>query len=98
MEKQIIPVLIGADLNCYNVARAFHEAYGAVSYAFGRYAIGATMSTKIVKFTAVPELEDEKVFLKTLSDFERAHPGAFLILMGCTDEYVNMIINLKEKI
>ena len=27
-EKQIIPVLLGADLNCYSVARAFHEAFG----------------------------------------------------------------------
>ena len=98
MEKQIIPVLIGADLNCYNVARAFHEEYGVVSYAFGRYAIGATMNTRIVKFTAVPELEKEDVFLKTLSDFREAHSDAYLILMGCTDEYVNMIINLKEKI
>ena len=33
MNEQLIPVLLGADLNCYNVARAFHEAYGVVSYA-----------------------------------------------------------------
>ena len=24
MEKTIVPVLLGADLNCYNIARAFH--------------------------------------------------------------------------
>ena len=40
MEKlNIIPVLLGADLNCDNMARAFHEEYGVKSYAFGRYAI-----------------------------------------------------------
>ena len=33
--KNIIPVLIGADMNCYNVARAFHEQYGVKSYASG---------------------------------------------------------------
>ena len=38
MKEKITPVLLGADLNCYNVARAFHEEYGVVSYAFGRYA------------------------------------------------------------
>ena len=26
MKKNIIPVVIGADLNCYNVVRAFHES------------------------------------------------------------------------
>ena len=35
-EENIIPVLLGADLNCYTVARAFYEAYGAFSYAFGK--------------------------------------------------------------
>ena len=33
---KVTPVLMGADLNCYSVARAFHEAYGVNSYAFGR--------------------------------------------------------------
>ena len=28
MNSQIVPVFLGADLNCYNFARAFHEAYG----------------------------------------------------------------------
>ena len=28
----IIPVLLGADLNCYNVARAFHQQYGVISF------------------------------------------------------------------
>ena len=31
--SEIIPVFLGADLNCYNFARAFHEAYGVESYA-----------------------------------------------------------------
>ena len=59
MSETIIPVLLGADLNCYNVARAFHEAYGVSSYAFGRYAVSATKYSRLVHFTAVPELEDE---------------------------------------
>ena len=28
VSETILPVLIGADMNCYNVARAFHEQYG----------------------------------------------------------------------
>ena len=58
MNEQLIPVLLGADLNCYNVARAFHEAYGIVSYAFGRYAISATKYSRIVRFTGANILRD----------------------------------------
>ena len=39
VSETILPVLIGADMNCYTLARAFHEAYGVRSYAFGRWAM-----------------------------------------------------------
>lgn len=98
MKSKLIPVLVGADLNCYNVARAFHEEYGVISYAFGRYPIGATMNSKIVKFTEVPELSEDDVFMKTLLDFADDHADSSLVLMGCTDEYANMIINHKAEL
>ena len=43
----IQPVLVGGDINCYSVARAYHEAYGVKSIAFGRYALGATKDSNI---------------------------------------------------
>ena len=98
MNEQLIPVLLGADLNCYNVARAFHEAYGVISYAFGRYAISATKYSRIIRFTAVPDMDDEAVCLKTLTDFADAHPAAKLILFACTDDYAAMMIHLKDKL
>ena len=59
LNLNVIPVLIGADQNCYNVARAFHEAYGLVSHAMGRYAIGITQHTSIVKFHRVENLNQD---------------------------------------
>jgi len=96
--KNIIPVLLGADLNCYNIARAFHEAYGVVSYAFGRYAIGATEYTKIIKFTAVDKLDEKETMVKTLTDFAAAHSDSTLILLGCTDDYVTMISENRDSL
>lgn len=92
----LTPVLMGADLNCYNVARAFHEAYGVVSYAFGRYKIGITENTRIVKFTAVEDIDQKTVFTEVLKNFADRHPGKTLILIGCTDDYVSLIIKNKE--
>ena len=96
--KNIIPVLIGADMNCYNVARAFHEQYGVKSYAFGRYAIGASNYTRIIKFTVVEKLDDPEVMVKTLTDFAEKHEGATLIAFGCTDDYASMLIHYGDRL
>lgn len=96
--KEIIPVLLGADLNCYNLARAFHEAYGVVSYAFGRYEISATKYSKIIRFTTVPDMDDETVMLRVLTEFAKAHPDAQLYLLGCTDDYAAMIIRRRGEL
>lgn len=95
-EKTIIPVLLGADLNCYSVARAFHEAYGVKSYAFGRYALGTTKHSKIVKFHIVEDVDTKEVLLPTLKKFAEEHKDELLILIGCTDAYADLIIENKD--
>ena len=96
--KNIIPVLLGADLNCYNVARAFHAEYGVKSYAFGRYAIGASNYTRIIKFTAVEKLDEPDVMVETLMRFADEHEGATLIAFGCTDDYADMLIHHGDRL
>ena len=95
MNPEIIPVLLGADLNCYSVARAFHEAYGVVSYAFGRYNLGTTDHSKIVRYTHVDNLDTAGVLLPMLENFAKEHTGKLLILVGCTDAYADLIIDIK---
>lgn len=92
------PVLLGADLNCYNVARAFHEEYGVRTQAFGRYPIGVTMNTKIIDFTTVEKLDKREIMIKTLNDYASAHIDKNLILIGCTDDYVGMIIQNRDEL
>jgi D-aspartate ligase len=94
----ITPVLLGADLNCYNVARAFHEAYGVVSYAFGRYPIGVTRNTRIIKFRAVDDLDNPDILISELKKFAAEHDGKKLILLGCTDDYAALIIKNKNQL
>ncbi len=97
-EEIITPVLLGADLNCYSIARAFHEAFGVRSYAFGRYPLGTTKYSKIVRFTAVPDLDTTEVLLSTLLDFAKKHEGERLFLIGCTDAYADLIIENRDKL
>ena len=98
MSQTIVPVLLGADLNCYNIARAFHMKYGVKSYAFARYAISATKYSRIVHFTCVPDIDTDSVMLDTLHRFANAHIGDRMVLFGCTDDYVAMIIRNREEL
>lgn len=95
--QEIIPVLLGADLNCYSVARAFHEAYGVVSHAFGKCELGPIKNSKIIEFKKIPSLTHGDEILKILIDFSSAlNVKPFLV--GCTDEYALFIIKNQKKL
>lgn len=96
--KEKTLVVIGADLNCYNVARAYHEAYGKKAYCFGRYPMSTTMHSTILHFKAIPTLEEDDVLLKVLNDFAQEHSEEELYLMGCTDQYADMLIRLRDQL
>lgn len=96
---KIQPILCGGDLNCYSVARAFHEQYGVKSIAFGRYYLGATKDSKIIDFRVTPDINDESKFVQILLDEAAKHSSdEILILMGCTDEYAELIIDNRDKL
>lgn len=97
MKKQIQPILLGGDINCYSVARAFHEAYGVTSIALGKVELGATKNSKIIDFILEPKISAAHsaidILLK-LADKE-IEKGKQPILIGCTDEYAEFIIDNK---
>lgn len=95
---KIQPVLLGGDINCYSVARAYHEAYNVKSIAFGKMYLGATNHSKIIDFRVEPNMDDEKELLKVLLDTadELAEPNKKLIIQGCKDEYAEFIIDNRD--
>ena len=94
----IQPVLLGGDINCYSVARAFHEAYNVKSIAYGRYFLGATKNSKIIDFRIDKRIDEKEECLKVLLDLkdEYKDTNTKLILMGCTDAYAEFIIDNKD--
>lgn len=95
---KIQPVLVGGDINCYSVARAYHEAYGVKSIAFGKMFLGATNHSKIIDYRVGTTIEDEEGFIKKLLDLaeELAEPNKVFIIHGCKDEYAEFIIDHKD--
>ena len=99
MEKiKIQPVLVGGDINCYSVARAYHEAYGVKSIAFGKMLLGATKDSNIIDFRVDPNMGNKEEFIKVLlkTADELAEPNKKLIIHGCTDEYAELIIDYRD--
>lgn len=97
--KKIQPILCGADLNCYSVARAYHEQYGVTSIAFGRMTLGATDHSKFIDFRETPDINDPEKFVDILlAEADKHGDDEVLILQGCTDEYAELIIDHKEEL
>ena len=98
MEEHLTPVLLGGDVGCYSLARAFYEAYGVTSYAFGQKELGAVRHSRFLSFTAVDGLNDPDLLCTLLLDFAQKTEGATRILLPCTDEYAELLMQNREKL
>ena len=94
--KDLLPVLLGSDANVYGMARSFYMEYGVTSLAIGKGALAATANSKLVKMAVVePNLEDDAVFVRTLTDFAKAHTGKTLVLVSCGDNYAGLMARAR---
>ena len=92
-----LPVLLGSDMNVYGMARSFHEAYSIQSVAIAKKKLGATMDSKIVKvLVEEPDLEDDEVFVRTLTEFAGRYSGKTLLLVPCGDNYIKLLVRNQE--
>ena len=85
-EQPFVPVLLGADINVYSMARAFHEAYGIKTIAFGRYPSGPCYRSDIIDYRVCENNSDPAVVLKNVSAVVAEHPDkkVFVLAAGTT--------------
>ena len=94
--KDLLPVLLGSDANVYGMARSFYMEYGVTSLAIGKGALAVTANSRLVKMAVVePNLEDDGVFVRTLTDFAKAHTGKTLVLVSCGDNYTGLMARAR---
>lgn len=91
-------MLLGADLNCYSVARAFFEAYGVISEVFGKDNLGTIRYSKFIRFHLIDKNISDMALVDTLIGFAVKNNDASLFLVGCTDDYAEKIILNKERL
>ncbi|MEG2119498.1 MAG: ATP-grasp domain-containing protein [Pseudoflavonifractor sp.] len=86
-----VPLLLGADINVYSMARAFHEAYGVKTVAFGMYPSGCCFGSAIIDYRVCPNNDDPAVVLKNVTAVAAEFPDKQIIVLGCGDNYLTSI-------
>ena len=98
-KQDFLPVLLGSDINVYGMARSFHEAYGYKSVAVGKGILPACTHSHIVEVLKVePRLEEDDVFVSTLTEFAKNFSGQRLLLVPCGDNYIKMLVRNQTKL
>ncbi len=91
------PLLFGGDINVYSVARAFHEAYGVRSIAFGKFVSFPCAYSSIIDYRPCLENEDPEVFLQNVKNVAAECPDRTVLVIGCGDSYVKLAAHLKDR-
>lgn len=92
VEKEFVPVFLGNDINTYSMSRAFYEEYGVKSIVIGKYNIGPSGNSRIIDYHPVSELDRQEVFIQTVNNLAAEYSDKKIMLMGCADSYVELII------
>ena len=98
--KEFIPILLASDINVYSMARAFHEEYNVKSIVLARTTSGIINHSKIIDFREIKNLDENDIFLETLNNLykELKKTKKKLLLIGCADHYVRLIVTNKDKL
>ena len=90
------PLLFGGDINVYSVARAFHEAYGVRSVAFGKYPSFPCHGSAIIDYRVCPDNESDEAFLRNARAVAGEFPDKTVLLLGCGDSYVQLAARHRD--
>ena len=94
-----IPVIIGTDMNAYNMAISFHEEYDIKPIIVGRESLSFTQLSSIINCIELhPDLGEGATFVKFLKEIAAKYAVADkkLLLIGTNDLYVRLIIENAE--
>ena len=92
------PLLFGGDINVYSVARAFHEAYGLRSVAFGKYPSFPCHNSAIIDYRVCPDNEDERAFRRNIQAVSAEFSQKTILLLGCGDSYVQLAAHCRDSL
>lgn len=90
-DQPFVPLLLGADINVYSMARAFHEEYGVKTVAYGMYPSGPCFGSDIIDYRVCENNDAPETVLKNVSAVAAEFPDKQVIVLGCGDNYLTAI-------
>ncbi len=85
-EREFLPVILGADITAYSLARSFHEEYKIKSLVLSMSEGGYIANSDIIENRVFPHLEQKDVLVKHLIEIGEEFKGRKkLIVLGCGD-------------
>lgn len=102
MEKMdFIPIILGTDMNTYNMAISFHEEYNIKPVIVGKTEMALTSFSTITNNIEIdPNLHEKEDFLKFMDFIAKKYykEGKKLILIGTNDFYVRLITENADEL
>lgn len=99
--NSFIPIIVGTDMNAYNMAISFHEEYGIKPVLVGREPLSFTQLSTITNCIELhPDLGESETFVTFLEEVHAKYvlPGKTMLLVGTNDLYVRLIIENAERL
>ncbi|MDR1630638.1 MAG: hypothetical protein LBS36_10575 [Oscillospiraceae bacterium] len=96
-ETEFLPVILGADITAYSLARSFHEEYEIKSLVLSMKQAQIIAQSKIIENRVYENLDNEEILIKRLVEVGKEFsPKKKLIVLGCGDWYVRALIENKK--
>ncbi|WP_371300451.1 hypothetical protein [Cellulomonas sp. Y8] len=96
--RDLQPVMLGADIGVYALARAFHEAYGVRSVVVSGAALGPVADSRIVDNRLVADGHDPRQLVDAVLEVAREHAGKRLVLLANSDWLVRVVVQHRAEL
>lgn len=95
-----LPILVGGDLNAYSVARAFYDEYQIKPIVVAKMNTSAIIHSSILEPVFIDTIDQDEKFVEHLQSIYNTYKtkAKKLLLIGCYDGYVNLIIKHKDEL
>lgn len=97
-DADFLPVVLGTNLNTYNIARSLHEAYGVRTLALGRVALRETARSQIVGVRTYPDFDDPQRIVQVLLDVAAETPGRKRLLIANIEHYTSTVLAHRDEL
>lgn len=93
-----VPIILGTNVNAYNIARSLHEAFGVRSLALGRAPLLETARSKIIDVRTYRDFDQPEVIVATLKRLAAELPGRRRLLISNIEFYTNVLIEHRAEL